>query len=63
MIDYGRIYKDIMNLDRYVPLTVEVCTRHREGVKNLLSPEERNKSLERAIILEDNRHHQILIIA
>ena len=47
MIDYGRIYKDIMNLDPKIRL-VTICdhngitmySNHREGVKNLLSPEE-----------------------
>jgi hypothetical protein len=56
MIDYGRIYKDIMSLDPKIRL-VTICNRngkiiysqHREGVKNLLSPEESEKSLELAI--------------
>lgn len=56
MIDYGRIYKDIMNLDPKIRL-VTICDRngitmysnHREGVKNLLSPEESKKSLVLAI--------------
>src|ERR1700739_1181742 len=56
MIDYGRIYRDIMSLDPNIRL-VTICafngrimySQHREGVKNLLSPEESNKSLELAI--------------
>ena len=56
MIDYGRIYKDIMSLDPKIRL-VTICDRngitmysqHREGVKNLLSPEESKKSLVLAI--------------
>jgi hypothetical protein len=55
MIDYGRIYKDIMNLDPKIRL-VTICdhngitmySNHR-GVKNLLSPEESKKSLVLAI--------------
>ena len=47
MIDYGRIYKDITSLDPKIRL-VTICDRngitmfsqHREGIKNLLSPEE-----------------------
>jgi hypothetical protein len=56
MIDYGRIYKDIMNFDPKIRL-VTICDRngvtmysqHREGVRNLLSPEESKKSLVLAI--------------
>jgi hypothetical protein len=56
MIDYGRIYKDIMTLDPKTRLAT-ICDRngitmysnHREGVKNLLSPEESKKSLVLAI--------------
>ncbi len=56
MIDYGRIYKDIMSLDPNIRL-VTICalngrsmySQHREGIKNLLSPEESKKSLELAI--------------
>ena len=56
MIDYGRIYKDIMNLDPKIRL-VTICdhngitmySNHREGVKNLLSPQESKKSLVLAI--------------
>src|SRR5215831_16031076 len=56
MIDYGRVYKDIMSLDPKIRL-VTVCdlngkimySQHREGVKNLLSPEESKKSLELAV--------------
>ncbi|HYA84832.1 MAG TPA: hypothetical protein VEH06_15495 [Candidatus Bathyarchaeia archaeon] len=56
MIDFGRIYKDIMYLDPNIRM-VTICShngiimysQHREGVKNLLSPEESNKSLGLAI--------------
>ena len=56
MFDYGRIYKDIMSLDPNIRL-VTICglngrimySQHREGVKNLLTPEESNKSLELAL--------------
>jgi hypothetical protein len=56
MMDYGRIYKDIMNLDPKIRL-VTICDRngvtmysnHRQGVKNLLSQEESKKSLVLAI--------------
>ena len=56
MIDYGRIFNDIMSLNPNVRL-VTICdvngkimySQHREGVKNLLSPEESKKSLELAI--------------
>jgi hypothetical protein len=56
MIDYGRVYGDIMNLDPKIRL-VTICdlngkiiySQHREGVKNLLTPEESRKSLELAV--------------
>jgi len=56
MIDYGRAYKDIMNLDPKIRL-VTICdqngkimhSEHRDGVKNLLTPEESKKSLELAV--------------
>ena len=56
MIDYGRIYKDITSLDPKIRL-VTICDRngitmfsqHREGIKNLLSPEESKKSIILAI--------------
>ncbi len=56
MIDYGRIFNDIMSLNPKIRL-VTICdlngkimySQHREGVKNLLSPEESKKSLELAI--------------
>jgi hypothetical protein len=56
MIDFGRIYKDIIGLDPNIRL-VTICSlngiimysQHREGVKNLLSPEESNKSLRLAL--------------
>jgi hypothetical protein len=56
MTDFGRICKDIMCLDPNIRM-VTICglngiimySQHREGVKNLLSPEESNKSLGLAI--------------
>jgi hypothetical protein len=56
MIDFGRIYKDIMYLDAKIRM-VTICSlngiimysQHREGVKNLLSQEESNKSLGLAV--------------
>jgi hypothetical protein len=56
MIDFERIYKDIMYLDPNIRM-VTICglngiimySQHREGVKNLLSPADSNKSLELAI--------------
>ena len=52
-MDYKRIYDDIMNTDPKIRL-VTICdsngkimySEHREGVQNLLSPEESKKSLE-----------------
>jgi hypothetical protein len=54
--DYGRLHRKIMDLDVSIRL-VTICTLngeimysdHREGVKNLLTPEESKKSLELAI--------------
>jgi hypothetical protein len=54
--NYGKVYKDIMGLDPMIRL-VTICdlngkimySEHREGVKNLLTPEESKKSLELAI--------------
>jgi hypothetical protein len=54
--DYGRIYKDIMGLDPKIRL-VTICdlngkimySQHREGVENLLKPEESKRSLELAV--------------
>lgn len=54
--DYERLHKQIMNLDLSIRL-VTICTNdgkimysdHREGVKNLLTPEESKRSLELAI--------------
>jgi hypothetical protein len=54
--DYGRLYKQIMDLDLSIRL-VTICTidgqimysDHREGVKNLLTTEESKKSLELAV--------------
>ena len=56
MIDFGRICNDIMYLDPNIRM-VTICglngiimySQHREGVKNLLSLEESNKSLGLAI--------------
>ena len=55
-MDYMRIYNDIMNMDPKIRL-VTICdnegkimySNHREGVENLLSPEESKKSLELAV--------------
>jgi len=55
-MDYKRIYDDIMNTDPKIRL-VTICdsngkimhSEHREGVQNLLSPEESKKSRERAV--------------
>ncbi len=54
--DYGRLHRKIMDLDVSIRL-VTICTLngeimysdHREGVRNLLTPEESKKSLELAI--------------
>jgi hypothetical protein len=51
--DYGHIHTQIMKLDPSIRL-VTICTNegqimysdHREGVKNLLTPEESKRSLE-----------------
>ena len=56
VMDYKRIYKDIMNSDPKIRLVI-ICdsngkimhSEHREGVQNLLSPEESKKSLELAV--------------
>ena len=55
-MDYKRIYENIMNIDPKVRL-VTICdlngkiaySDHRQGVTNLLTPEESKKSLELAI--------------
>ncbi|MGB6675000.1 MAG: hypothetical protein WBE34_21445, partial [Candidatus Nitrosopolaris sp.] len=55
-MDYKRIYESIMNSDPKIRL-VTICdpngkimhSDHREGVKNLLTPEESKKSLELAV--------------
>ena len=55
-VDYRKLYQDIMNLDPNIRL-VTICdmdgrvmySEHREGVKNLLSPEDSKKSLELAV--------------
>ena len=55
-VDYRKLYQDIMNLDPNIRL-VTICdmdgrvmySEHREGVKNLLTPEESKKSLELAV--------------
>ena len=56
VMDYKRIYEDIMNSDPKIRL-VTICdsngkimhSDHRQGVQNLLSPEESKKSLELAV--------------
>src|ERR687884_1375078 len=55
-IDYEKMYEDIMNIDAGIRL-VTICdshgrvvySEHREGVKNLLTPEESKESLDLAI--------------
>ncbi|HYT44844.1 MAG TPA: hypothetical protein VEP90_21130, partial [Methylomirabilota bacterium] len=55
-MDSKRMYNDIMNMDPKIRL-VTICNNdgkimysdHREGVKNLLSPEESKESLEMAL--------------
>src|ERR671938_1578492 len=55
-MDYKRIYDNIMNIDPKVRL-VTICdlngkiaySDHRQGVTNLLTPEESKKSLELAV--------------
>jgi hypothetical protein len=55
-MDYRRIYEDIMNIDPKIRL-VTICdlggkimhSGHRQGVTNLLTPEESKKSLDLAI--------------
>jgi hypothetical protein len=55
-MDYKHIYEEIMNSDPNIRL-VTICdlngkimySEHRQGVKNLLTPEESKKSLELAI--------------
>jgi|SRR5918992_5318365 hypothetical protein len=56
IMNYKKIYEDIMNFDPKIRL-VTICdlngkimySDHRQGVKNLLTPEESKKSLELAI--------------
>jgi len=55
-MDYRKLYQDIMKLDPKIRL-VTICdiggrvmySEHREGVRNLLTPEESKKSLELAV--------------
>src|ERR687897_1752963 len=55
-MNYQKLYTDIMNIDTKIRL-VTICdingkvmfSDHRQGVKNLLSPEESKESLELAI--------------
>ena len=55
-MDYRKLYQDIMDLDPKIRL-VTICdtsgrvmySEHREGVRNLLTPEESKKSLELAV--------------
>src|SRR5919108_2109303 len=56
IMDYKKIYEDIMNTDPKIRL-VTICdingkimySDHREGVENLLTPEESKKSLKLAV--------------
>src|ERR687889_919078 len=55
-MDYKKVYEDVMNLDPNIRL-VTICdldgkikhSDHRQGVKNLLTPEESKESLELAV--------------
>ena len=55
-MDYKKLYEDIMNMDPGIRL-VTICDNngiimhsgHRQGVTNLLTPEESKKSLDLAI--------------
>ena len=55
-IDYKKMHEDIININPRIRL-VTICdsngrvmySEHREGVKNLLTPEESKKSLELAV--------------
>ena len=55
-MNYQKLYVDIMNIDSKIRL-VTICdingkvmsSDHRQGVKNLLSPEESKESLELAV--------------
>jgi hypothetical protein len=55
-MDYRRIYEEIMNIDSNIRL-VSICdlngkimySDHRQGVKNLLTPEESKESLTLAV--------------
>jgi hypothetical protein len=55
-IDYEKMYEDIIKIDEGIRL-VTICdsngravySEHREGVKNLLTPEESKESLELAL--------------
>jgi hypothetical protein len=55
-MNYQKLYTDIMNVDTKIRL-VTICDNngkvmfsdHRQGVKNLLSPEESKESLELAV--------------
>src|ERR671931_60890 len=56
VMDYKRIYEDIMNSDPKIRLVTIfdsngkiMHAEHRKGVQNLLSPEESKKSLELAV--------------
>ena len=57
-MDSKRLYNDIMSMDPKIRL-VTICDNdgkiiysdHREGVKNLLSPEESKESLEMALLI------------
>ena len=55
-IDYNKLYEDVLRTDPRIRL-VTICdldgrvmySEHRQGVKNLLTPEESKKSLDLAI--------------
>ena len=55
-IDYEKMYEDIINIDPRIRL-VTICNSngrvmysdHREGIRNLLTPEESKESLELAV--------------
>ena len=61
-MEYKRIYEEIMNIDSNIRL-VSICdlngkimySDHRQGVKNLLTPEESKESLTLVECLEDTQ--------
>jgi hypothetical protein len=68
-IDYESLHQQIMDLDLSIRL-VTICTNdgqiiysdHREGVRNLLTPEESKKSLELAITADSTYDNLMLSI-